>query len=84
MGAENAHHASKTARKLICAELLRHSRKDGEAFQSIIITRGETLVRPYDPPMERCGMASPFVATHEKIQGADFCGKSHGWRLLGH
>ena len=75
--------ACKTARKIICAEILEHSRKAGGASQSIIITPGETLVHPYDPPMERRGMASSFVATHEKIQGADFCRQSHGWLLLG-
>jgi hypothetical protein len=70
--------ACKTARKFIVAELLEHSRKDGDAFPSIIITRGETWVHPYDAPMERRGMASSFVATQKKIQGADFCGQSHG------
>jgi len=70
--------ACKTARKIVCAELLEQSRKDEDAFPSIIITRGETCVHPYDPRMERRGMTSSFVAKHEKIQGVDFCGQSHG------
>jgi hypothetical protein len=74
---------AKQPEKSICAELFENGRKDGDAFPSIIITRGETWVHPYDPSMERHGMSSSFVAVQEKIQCAHFCGQSHGYRLLG-